>query len=257
MTDETPQTQTGKPLVECTTCGLPKKPRGRHAAADGQLMCNFDCEGYQDEPRPGTLWPGETWPPTTATEDTPERPDVEGLRKRLLSDCPAAKHGDLLALCDYILALEQRPPEPGEGEKALRRAVVGVLCSRPPKSVGACLRDGLNEARGDAHPEDRCERCCQPFGPWTTSPADWGSRTGRSYGGPILCRPCFDELPVTPRTPDEARDPYDRDVQAVMMAVTDALLCLDEPRTLSDGDRQEVFTAILAALGKDETDDET
>ena len=35
----------------------------------------------------------------------------------------------------------------------------------------------------------------------------------------------------------------------LLMAVSDALLCLDEPRELSDGDRDELLSAILSSLG--------
>ncbi len=46
--------------VECTVCGLRKKPRGRDApAAMGNSLCDWECEGYNKEPYPGHLWPGE------------------------------------------------------------------------------------------------------------------------------------------------------------------------------------------------------
>ncbi len=57
------------------------------------------------------------------TDETPTRPDVEGLRE-LAKRCESEPGGNcpmpvpVLAACDYILALEQRrpgAPEPGEG----------------------------------------------------------------------------------------------------------------------------------------------
>jgi hypothetical protein len=45
--------------VICTVCGLRKKPHGRSAPPEIHY-CNQDCSGYQDEPKPGCLWPGET-----------------------------------------------------------------------------------------------------------------------------------------------------------------------------------------------------
>jgi hypothetical protein len=47
-------------MPECTVCGLRKKPWGRSApleAANG--MCDSDCEGYSQDPRPGHFWPDE------------------------------------------------------------------------------------------------------------------------------------------------------------------------------------------------------
>jgi hypothetical protein len=47
--------------VRCTTCGLTKKPIGRSAPLEmANGMCDFECPGYQQEPRVGDLWPGET-----------------------------------------------------------------------------------------------------------------------------------------------------------------------------------------------------
>lgn len=53
-------------VVRCATCGLMKKPIGR----SGPLQATYcepnhfaeqdGCDGYDQEPRVGTLWPGET-----------------------------------------------------------------------------------------------------------------------------------------------------------------------------------------------------
>lgn len=46
---------------KCAVCGHRKSPRGRAAPlimSNG--MCDRDCEGYMRDPRPGSLWPGET-----------------------------------------------------------------------------------------------------------------------------------------------------------------------------------------------------
>lgn len=52
----------GKPAVgrevTCTVCGRVKKPVGRDAPP-GPCLCSHGCEGYYEDPRPGTLWPGE------------------------------------------------------------------------------------------------------------------------------------------------------------------------------------------------------
>ena len=48
----------GSELPKCGVCGYSKSPLGRSAAL-GTYHCNCDCPGYQSEPRPDTLWPGE------------------------------------------------------------------------------------------------------------------------------------------------------------------------------------------------------
>jgi hypothetical protein len=45
--------------VECTKCGLPKKPIGRSGPL-ARVLCDDDCEGYRQPPFVGSLWPGET-----------------------------------------------------------------------------------------------------------------------------------------------------------------------------------------------------
>jgi hypothetical protein len=52
--------QVGK-AVDCLTCRRRKKPRGRSAPLEmANGLCDQDCEGYNDDPKPGFLWPGET-----------------------------------------------------------------------------------------------------------------------------------------------------------------------------------------------------
>lgn len=47
--------------VECTVCGLRKKPHGRSAPLEmANSLCDPECDGYQLSPYPGCLWPGET-----------------------------------------------------------------------------------------------------------------------------------------------------------------------------------------------------
>jgi len=43
--------------VRCTYCGRMKKPIGRDSMDNG--LCDEDCTGYQAEPEPCDLWPGE------------------------------------------------------------------------------------------------------------------------------------------------------------------------------------------------------
>ena len=47
--------------VECTVCGLRKKPVGRSAPMEmANSLCDHECPGYRQDPKPGELWPGET-----------------------------------------------------------------------------------------------------------------------------------------------------------------------------------------------------
>jgi len=45
--------------VWCTVCPSSKAPRGRSAPI-GAYYCDQDCEGYYQDPRPTSLWPGES-----------------------------------------------------------------------------------------------------------------------------------------------------------------------------------------------------
>jgi hypothetical protein len=47
--------------VECTVCGLRKKPRGRSGPlVMANSLCDYECPGYDKEPFVGDLWPGES-----------------------------------------------------------------------------------------------------------------------------------------------------------------------------------------------------
>ena len=46
-------------MVKCAVCGQMKKPIGRSAPVEASY-CDHECKGYQQNPRPGSLWPGET-----------------------------------------------------------------------------------------------------------------------------------------------------------------------------------------------------
>ncbi len=49
--------------VMCTMCGKVKKPHGRSAPVDSWMCVSGfedECKGYQEAPRVGCLWPGET-----------------------------------------------------------------------------------------------------------------------------------------------------------------------------------------------------
>jgi hypothetical protein len=47
--------------VDCKICGLRKKPRGRSAPLEmANSLCDHECPGYNQDPEPGWLWPGET-----------------------------------------------------------------------------------------------------------------------------------------------------------------------------------------------------
>lgn len=44
----------------CTVCGMRKNPRGRSAPLEmANSLCDWECAGYNQEPKPGHLWPGE------------------------------------------------------------------------------------------------------------------------------------------------------------------------------------------------------
>lgn len=45
--------------VRCAVCGMTKQPHGR-SAPFGSFYCADDCSGYDQDPKPGCLWPGET-----------------------------------------------------------------------------------------------------------------------------------------------------------------------------------------------------
>ncbi len=62
-TEANPMTDSGEigVAVECTMCGLRKKPVGRDApVAMAGSLCDHECFGYSKDPHPGSLWPGET-----------------------------------------------------------------------------------------------------------------------------------------------------------------------------------------------------
>lgn len=47
--------------VNCTVCGRVKQPAGRSVPAElYDSLCGGDCQGYYEEPRPSSLWPGES-----------------------------------------------------------------------------------------------------------------------------------------------------------------------------------------------------
>lgn len=46
--------------AECSVCRRIKAPRGRSVAMEAASgYCHRDCLGYEQEPMPGHLWPGE------------------------------------------------------------------------------------------------------------------------------------------------------------------------------------------------------
>ena len=46
--------------VVCTMCKRRKKPHGRSAPMDWHGCAQGECDGYNEDPKPGCLWPGET-----------------------------------------------------------------------------------------------------------------------------------------------------------------------------------------------------
>lgn len=43
----------------CSVCGLRKRPIGRDPGAAASSYCNPDCDGFDEAPTSGHLWPGE------------------------------------------------------------------------------------------------------------------------------------------------------------------------------------------------------
>lgn len=92
-------------------------------------------------------------------------------------------------------------------ERVLREGVLDALgltsvpddgmdhsaCTHPGCMVARRLREAITEAREspEEHPEDFCEACREPFEPWHAPTDDWEAATGRRWGGPIICQPCF------------------------------------------------------------------
>jgi hypothetical protein len=62
--------------VGCTVCHRMKKPHGRSAAI-GACYCDYDCPGYDMDPKPGCLWPNE-FGFTCCDNATKEAPDADG-----------------------------------------------------------------------------------------------------------------------------------------------------------------------------------
>lgn len=57
-------------MPECSVCGRPKRPRGRSVGIEAENgYCGWDCEGYNQEPRSGHLWPSEFWLEVAAHAD--------------------------------------------------------------------------------------------------------------------------------------------------------------------------------------------
>ena len=45
---------------KCLTCGLPKAPRGRSVPLEmSNGMCDHECQGYGQDPKPGHAWSRE------------------------------------------------------------------------------------------------------------------------------------------------------------------------------------------------------
>lgn len=60
MSDYPNCTEACAAMPRCTKCHRTKPPRGRSvgmAAVSG--YCGYDCEGYDEEPRAGHMWPEE------------------------------------------------------------------------------------------------------------------------------------------------------------------------------------------------------
>lgn len=47
-------------MPDCTVCRRRKAPRGRSVPMEASTgYCNWQCDGYDLEPKPGHFWPGE------------------------------------------------------------------------------------------------------------------------------------------------------------------------------------------------------
>jgi hypothetical protein len=60
LTPDTPLSATKAGIaVDCVVCHRMKCPRGRSQPL-GAYYCDFECDGYNEEPHVGSLWPNET-----------------------------------------------------------------------------------------------------------------------------------------------------------------------------------------------------
>lgn len=84
----------------CQTCRREKAPRGRDvaAAAAGSFCEARECDGYEQDPKPGRYWPGELKP----WEDCPQCPCGGPMVTRAKADSGwnhRAHEGDRLVCC--------------------------------------------------------------------------------------------------------------------------------------------------------------
>ena len=53
-------TEACREMPDCKVCGRRKQPRGRSVPVECHgSYCDYDCEGYEQDPKPGHLWPEE------------------------------------------------------------------------------------------------------------------------------------------------------------------------------------------------------
>jgi len=53
-------TEACEAMPECSVCRMRKKPLGRSAPLEmANSLCDHECPGYRQDPKPGHLWPGE------------------------------------------------------------------------------------------------------------------------------------------------------------------------------------------------------
>ncbi len=53
-------TEACRAMPDCTVCGRRKAPVGRSVPLEcGGSYCDWECDGYRKDPKPGHLWPGE------------------------------------------------------------------------------------------------------------------------------------------------------------------------------------------------------
>ena len=62
-------TENCRAQVDCRVCKRRKAPHGRSVApAMAGGLCDPDCAGYFNDPKPPHLWPGEEFPERTWTD---------------------------------------------------------------------------------------------------------------------------------------------------------------------------------------------